>query len=102
MCDEFSIHRAASRSLFPSPLWGGVRGGGGSSRAPRLPPSLSLPQQKGVHARLRRAMGGGNARASPVGASGLMLRIENLDVFHGDAQALDGVSLDIAEGAIVA
>ncbi len=31
-----------------------------------------------------------------------MLRVENLDVFHGDAQALDGVSLDIAQGAIVA
>jgi branched-chain amino acid transport system ATP-binding protein len=31
-----------------------------------------------------------------------VLRIENLDVFYGDAQALDGVSLDIAEGSIVA
>ena len=31
-----------------------------------------------------------------------MLRIENLDVLYGDAQALDGVSLDIAEGSIVA
>ena len=31
-----------------------------------------------------------------------MLRVENLDVFHGDAQALDDVSLDIEEGAIVA
>lgn len=31
-----------------------------------------------------------------------MLKIEGLDVFHGDAQALDGVSLEIAEGAIVA
>jgi len=31
-----------------------------------------------------------------------MLCIENLDVFHGDAQALDGVSLDVPEGAIVA
>jgi len=31
-----------------------------------------------------------------------MLHIENLDVFHGDAQALDDVSLEIAEGAIVA
>ena len=31
-----------------------------------------------------------------------MLRVENLDVFHGDAQALDGVTLDIEEGAIVA
>ena len=32
----------------------------------------------------------------------MMLKIENLAVFHGDAQALDGVSLEIEEGAIVA
>ncbi|HLH92672.1 MAG TPA: ABC transporter ATP-binding protein [Xanthobacteraceae bacterium] len=31
-----------------------------------------------------------------------MLTIEGLDVFHGDAQALDGVSLEVAAGAIVA
>jgi branched-chain amino acid transport system ATP-binding protein len=31
-----------------------------------------------------------------------MLHVENLDVFHGDAQALDGVSLSVDEGAIVA
>jgi branched-chain amino acid transport system ATP-binding protein len=31
-----------------------------------------------------------------------MLTIETLDVFHGDAQALDGVSLEVAEGSIVA
>jgi branched-chain amino acid transport system ATP-binding protein len=31
-----------------------------------------------------------------------MLRIEDLDVFHGDAQALDSVSLEIEQGAIVA
>ncbi len=31
-----------------------------------------------------------------------MLRVENLDVFHGDAQALDGVSLEVSEGSIVA
>ena len=31
-----------------------------------------------------------------------MLRIEDIDVFHGDAQALDGVSLEIEQGAIVA
>ena len=31
-----------------------------------------------------------------------MLRIENLDVFYGDAQALDGVTLTIEQGAIVA
>jgi branched-chain amino acid transport system ATP-binding protein len=31
-----------------------------------------------------------------------MLCVENLDVFYGDVQALDGVSLAIEEGAIVA
>jgi branched-chain amino acid transport system ATP-binding protein len=31
-----------------------------------------------------------------------MLRVDHLDVFHGDAQALDDVSLEIEEGAIVA
>jgi branched-chain amino acid transport system ATP-binding protein len=31
-----------------------------------------------------------------------MLRVENLDVFYGDVQALNAVSLDIEEGAIVA
>jgi len=31
-----------------------------------------------------------------------MLGVENLDVFYGDVQALDGVSLEIEEGAIVA
>jgi len=31
-----------------------------------------------------------------------MLRVEDLDLFHGDAQALDRVSLQVAEGAIVA
>ena len=30
-----------------------------------------------------------------------MLRVENLDVFYGDAQALDGVGLEIEQGAIV-
>ncbi len=29
-----------------------------------------------------------------------MLRVDELDLFHGDAQALDGVSLEIAEGTI--
>jgi branched-chain amino acid transport system ATP-binding protein len=32
----------------------------------------------------------------------MMLRVENLDVFYGDAQALDGVSIEIDEGSIVA
>jgi branched-chain amino acid transport system ATP-binding protein len=32
----------------------------------------------------------------------MMLRVEQLDLFYGDAQALDGVSLEIARGTIVA
>jgi branched-chain amino acid transport system ATP-binding protein len=32
----------------------------------------------------------------------MMLKIENLDVFYGDAQALDGVSIEVPEGEIVA
>src|SRR5688572_28098906 len=31
-----------------------------------------------------------------------MLSVESIDVFYGDAQALDGVSLEVAEGSIVA
>ncbi len=31
-----------------------------------------------------------------------MLRVEQLDVFYGDVQALDGVSLEVEEGAIIA
>jgi branched-chain amino acid transport system ATP-binding protein len=31
-----------------------------------------------------------------------MLRVEDLAMFHGDAQALDGVSLDVPEGEIIA
>jgi branched-chain amino acid transport system ATP-binding protein len=31
-----------------------------------------------------------------------MLQVENLDLFHGDAQALDGIGLTVQEGAIVA
>ena len=32
----------------------------------------------------------------------MTLVVENLDLFYGDAQALDGVSLEVKEGAIVA
>jgi branched-chain amino acid transport system ATP-binding protein len=31
-----------------------------------------------------------------------MLSVQNLDLFYGDAQALDGVSLEVAQGEIVA
>ena len=34
--------------------------------------------------------------------SGPLLQVENLDLYYGDAQALAGVSLDIAAGEIVA
>jgi branched-chain amino acid transport system ATP-binding protein len=33
---------------------------------------------------------------------GLMLSVQNLDLFYGDAQALDGVSLEVPQGEIVA
>ena len=32
----------------------------------------------------------------------MLLEVSNLDLFYGDAQALDGVTLDLAEGEIVA
>jgi branched-chain amino acid transport system ATP-binding protein len=32
----------------------------------------------------------------------VILRVENLDLFYGDAQALDGVSFEVEEGSIVA
>jgi len=38
--------------------------GAASARDPSTPPSLSLPRHKGVHARLRRAMGGGNPQTT--------------------------------------
>src|SRR5436305_14980807 len=41
-------------------------------------------------------------RFSDKGMRESMLAIENIDVFYGDAQALDRVSLDVEEGAIVA
>ena len=31
-----------------------------------------------------------------------MLKIDNIDVFYGDAQALDNVALEVPQGAIVA
>ncbi len=31
-----------------------------------------------------------------------MLSVDTIDVFHGDAQALDGVSLEVEEGSTVA
>ena len=31
-----------------------------------------------------------------------MLSVHNLDLFYGDAQALDGVSLEVPQGEIVA
>src|SRR5262249_50442270 len=42
------------------------------------------------------------AMLSRCGRCCLMLAIENLDLFYGDAQALDGVSLEVEEGATVA
>src|SRR6185312_16303141 len=49
----------------------------------------------------RRARSGRHSFVSRRGGR-LMLRIEELDVFYGDAQALDDVSLEIEQGAIIA
>ena len=32
----------------------------------------------------------------------MILEIENLDLYYGDAQALDGVSLNVGDGELVA
>src|SRR5262249_37726319 len=53
-------------------------------------------------ARGGRAPARGGALLSRRRGGRLMLRVEHLDVFHGDAQALDDVSLEIGEGTIVA
>ena len=41
-------HCEANSGLFPSPLWGGVRGGGNpDGKRSAIPPSLSLPHKGG-------------------------------------------------------
>ena len=71
--------------------------------------ALAEPRAGAASRRADRARqaGGGDARAggdrvlSRRGGA-VMLAVENIDVFYGDAQALDGVSLEVEEGAIVA
>src|SRR6185295_8405728 len=53
-CREESVRRGGTRGLFPSPLWGGVRGGGPNilrlpyrSTDSVLPPSPTLPHKGG-------------------------------------------------------
>jgi hypothetical protein len=42
------MRHAALTTEFPSPLWGGVRGGGNpDGRRSAIPPSLSLPHKGG-------------------------------------------------------
>ena len=48
------------------------------------------------------ARSGGHRLLSRRRGDGLMLTVRELDVFHGDVQALDGVSFDVPEGKIVA
>src|SRR5688572_3426833 len=57
--------------------------------------------------RARRAAGSraqpGGARVLPRrGDGGLMLSVQNLELFYGDARALDGVSLEVGKDEIVA
>ncbi len=59
----------AAASSSPPPLWGRSDGEavreGGTGDLFNSPPSPTLPHQKGVDARLRRAMGGGSASSKP-------------------------------------
>src|SRR6185437_16232717 len=75
-----------------------ARGDGARRPHPRAAPRCA---DCGRRAGRGRARSGGHSLVSRCGG-GVMLRIENLDVFYGDAQALDTVSLEIEEGAIVA
>src|SRR4051812_8398542 len=43
----------ACRGVFPSPLWGGVRGGGRSCFSAIRPPSLTLPHKGGGNGEVR-------------------------------------------------
>src|SRR5690348_3498584 len=54
------------------------------------------------HARGGGARSGGARVLSRRGSRGLMLAVRDLDLFYGDAQALDRVSLEVPQGAIVA
>src|SRR5262249_53363894 len=95
----FSADRAQSRVRSDDPAHRARHAGGdgarraGAGAAPR-------GADRGRYARRRRARAGGGTILSRRGGGRLMLRVENLDVFHGDAQALDDVSLNIAAGSI--
>ena len=74
--------------------------------ASRVSGARSRQRHRRRRAGERRARSRGGAILSrPVAArsrSGVMLRVEGLDLYYGDAQALDDVSLEIGQGAIVA
>src|SRR5262245_49174827 len=85
-------------------------------RIPRLslPLSLSLPRHKGVHARLRRPMGGGNVVAPASATSALcrsqasramtspLLSVRGVHTYYGSVAALKGVDVEVGDGEIVA
>src|SRR6185503_13116262 len=70
------------------------------ARKPRAG-AASRRADRAREARRRGARAGGDLVLSRRGGD-LMLSVETLDVFYGDAQALDGVSIEVEEGAIVA
>src|SRR5438132_12669838 len=74
--------------------------GDGARQAHRRPAS-----RRGDRARYARAGGArsGGARVLPGrGRRSLMLSVRDLDLYYGDAQALDRVSLEVPQGEIVA
>ena len=73
---------------------------GDVGRDPRAGAASRRRHRRG-HARAGGARARGGAVLSRRGG-GVMLTVENLEVSYGDVRALDGVSLEVAEGAIVA
>ena len=98
MVEIFTRAQPRNRPDHPADRARHARGDGA-----RLARSRAAPRRRHRrgHAGGGRARAGGGAVLSRRGGD-LMLAVEDLDVFYGDAQALDGVSLEVAEGAIVA
>ncbi len=93
-----NLSSRTSPSLFPPPLRGRVREGGEQrSSNLKLPPPPTLPRQKGVHARLRRAIGGESRSriAAAIAAFTIALLIIIVPAPAFAAEGLNGAKLSI-------
>ena len=93
-----NLSSRTSPSLFPPPLRGRVwEGGEQRSSNLKLPPPPTLPRQKGVHARLRRAIGGESRSriAAAIAAFTIALLIIIVPAPAFAAEGLNGAKLSI-------